>query len=67
MSEKATLADLGISKEELAVFVNGLIENNGGMEAEAMQLLYLKTATAAEILRMALGCEVAVVTLEDEE
>lgn len=63
----ATLLDLGIDKEEMANFVNGLVEANGGLDSAALQILYLKTATAAEILRSALGCEPAIVTLEDDE
>lgn len=62
----ATLDDLGIDKVMLAEFVNDLIERNGGVEAEALQILYLKTATAAEILRKALGCEPVSVTLGED-
>lgn len=63
----ATLDDLGIDKVGLAEFVNDLIERNGGVEAEALQILYLKTVTAAEILRKALGCDPVQVTVGDDE
>lgn len=64
---QATLDDLGIKKEDVAEFVNKLIEENGGLEEQALMTLYIKTATAAEILRKTLGIEPIVVTLEDVE
>lgn len=68
MSElKATLADVGITQEEVASFLDDLVERNGGLNGEALMILYFKLATATEILRRGLEIEPVVVTLEGEE
>lgn len=63
----ASLEDVGIKKEDMASFVEGLIATNGGDSEEALMLLYIKTATAAEILRKALGVDPILVTLGGDE
>lgn len=73
MTDKVTLAELGITNEEIETFITSLMENNL-VESETdeeftrqLMILYIKTITSAKTFADALGIENVNVILEGEE
>lgn len=68
MTEKVTLEDVGITREEVEVFFNQLIDLGGGVDMTELQMmhLYIKSKTSTALLAEIMGIEDVQVTLGED-